>query len=94
MDRDLKRQADRATIQLNQVQNERDALQTELRSTKVTLDDRAKQLELLQKDNAALRQQIERNEADLIRARQRVRELEEAALAARQGMPTTRAAQP
>lgn len=94
MDRDLKRQADRATIRLNQAENERDQLRADAEKSKAAVDLERKRAEEAQKLAGELRQRMSTVEADLLRARQRVRELEEAALAARQGMPTTRAVQP
>lgn len=94
MDKDLKRQADRATLLLNQTENERDAAKAEADKAKQALELRDKQMDAASKEYVSLRERMARTENELMAARQRIRELEEAALAARQGMPTTRAAQP
>ncbi len=94
MNRDLKRDADRATIQLNRQRAELAAAQTLAEQSKTSADAETKRAEASNRESAELRQKLSRTEADLLVARQKVRELEEAALVARQGMPATRPAQP
>lgn len=94
MDKDLKRQADRATIKLNRAENERDALQAQLAKANADLVKAKAEQDVAQRNFADLRDKNDRLEADLLQSRQRIRELEEAAMSARQGMPTTRKPQP
>jgi peptidoglycan hydrolase CwlO-like protein len=94
MDKDLKRQADRATIKLNRVETERDALQVELTKARAEIAKSKADADASSREADVLRQRLSRIEADLLQARQKIRELEDAALAARQGMPTTRKPQP
>lgn len=94
MNRDLKREADRATIQLNRQRADLAAAQTAAEQATATAAAETKRADAAAKDAAELRQRLSKAETDLLLARQKVRELEEAALAARQGMPATRTVQP
>jgi uncharacterized protein YaaN involved in tellurite resistance len=94
MDRDLKRQADRAVLERNKLESEQAAMKTEVEQLRTALGAEKQRSESATRDVVDLRARLLRSEADLISARQRVRDLEEAALAARQGMPTTRSVQP
>lgn len=94
MNKDLKRQADRATIQLNQVETERDALKEEVTREKAATEAERKRADAAIREATELRSRLSQAENELRGARQQVRKLEDAALAARQGMPTTRSMQP
>ncbi len=94
MDQDLKRQADRATILL-------DRAQTELQAAKAENERLTAELAKFQKKSSTditslkdAQQRIDTLDAQLLQSQQRIRELEDAAMANRQGMPATRATAP
>jgi chromosome segregation ATPase len=94
MNRDLKRSADRATIQLDRQKAELATAKADAEAARTALEAETKRADAATRELGELRQRLSRSEADLLLSRQRVRELEEAALAARQGMPATRTVQP
>jgi uncharacterized coiled-coil DUF342 family protein len=94
MNKDLKRQADRATLRLNQAENERDAMKEEVTKEKTATEAERKRADAAIQEATELRRRLSQTETELMNARQEVRRLQDAALAARQGMPTTRSLQP
>lgn len=95
MDKDLKRSADRATIQLDRTTKERDALQKENETLKKQLAE-AKGVSMSggTGDSKETADRITLLESQLRASQMKVRQLEDAAMAGRQGMPATRAVGP
>jgi septal ring factor EnvC (AmiA/AmiB activator) len=90
MDRDLKRNADRATIQLDRMTKERNALEKENEALKKQLADTGKGVSASSAAQKELVDRVASLENQLRASQMKVREMEDAAMSGRQGMPATR----
>lgn len=88
MDRELKREADRHRIQLNRTRTELETTQSELQRAKKDVDAANARADTLARDVADLRARLVRTESELLETRRRLRQVEDAALAAGVSLPS------
>lgn len=82
MNRELKREADRSTILLNRARSDLESARADADKARAEAAAASGRVEALNRDVADLRARLARTDAELLAARQRIRQLEEAALAA------------